>query len=56
MFYNSGKAPDCILNNTPFENEIVDEVVCYGKNCILSANAVYSDARRREVGIYFVVA
>ncbi|NET26649.1 NAD(P)H-quinone oxidoreductase subunit 4 [Okeania sp. SIO1I7] len=51
MFYSTGKAPACILKDTPYENEVLDEAVCYGTNCVLPANAIYTDARPREVAI-----
>ena len=51
MFYSTGQAPACLLKDTPYENELLDETVCFGTNCILPAEAVYTDARPREVAI-----
>ena len=51
MFYSTGKAPVCLLKNTPYENEVLDEAICFGTNCVLPAKAVYTDAKPREVAI-----
>ncbi len=51
MFYSTGQAPACLLKDTPYENEILDEAVCFGTNCVLPAKAVYTDAKPREVAI-----
>jgi len=53
MFYSTGKAPACLLKDTPYENEILDEAVCFGTNCVLPAKSVYTDAKPREVAIAF---
>jgi len=51
MFYSTGQAPACLLKDTPYENEILDEAVCFGTSCVLPAKAVYTDAKPREVAI-----
>ena len=51
MFYSTDKAPACLLQDTPYENETLDEAVCFSTNCILPANSVYTDAKPREVAI-----
>jgi NAD(P)H-quinone oxidoreductase subunit 4 len=51
VFYNSGAAPTCDLNNVGLQNQDNQEAVCFGTNCVLPANARYSDASRREVFI-----
>lgn len=51
VFYNSGAAPTCDLNDTGLNNQNAQEAVCFGTNCILPANARYSDASPREVFI-----
>ena len=51
VFYNSGAAPTCELSDTGLQNQNAQEAVCFGTNCILPANARYSDASPREVFI-----
>jgi NAD(P)H-quinone oxidoreductase subunit 4 len=51
VFYNSGAAPTCNLSDTELNNQNEQEAVCFGTNCILPANARYSDASPREVFI-----
>lgn len=34
-----------------YENEFLDEMVCFGINCILFVEVVYIDVRLREVAI-----
>ncbi|HEY9600543.1 MAG TPA: NAD(P)H-quinone oxidoreductase subunit 4 [Allocoleopsis sp.] len=57
VFYNSGAAPTCDLNDTGLNNQNAQEAVCFGTNCILPANARYSDASPREVfiGVCFLM-
>lgn len=55
VFYNSGTtltcdiAPTCDLSDADLKNQGDQEAVCFGTNCILPANANFSDARPREV-------
>ena len=51
VFFNSGAAPACDLDNIGSQNQDNQEAVCFGTNCVLPANARYSDASRREVFI-----
>ncbi|GAB1539121.1 NAD(P)H-quinone oxidoreductase subunit 4 [Scytonema sp. NUACC21] len=51
VFYGSGLAPACDLNNANLQNQQDDEVVCFGTNCVLPAQAEYRDARPRELFI-----
>ncbi|HEY9660635.1 MAG TPA: NADH-quinone oxidoreductase subunit M, partial [Allocoleopsis sp.] len=51
VFYGTGAAPTCDLTGTGATNQIDQEAVCFGTNCVLPANAEYSDAKPREVFI-----
>jgi NAD(P)H-quinone oxidoreductase subunit 4 len=51
VFYGTGAAPSCDLNNTGLKNQDNEEAVCFGTNCVLPADARYSDASPREVFI-----
>ncbi len=50
VFYNSGAAPTCEIDGS-LKNQDNQEAVCFGTNCVLPANARYSDASPREVFI-----
>jgi NAD(P)H-quinone oxidoreductase subunit 4 len=50
VFYGSGMAPACVLTDAG-KNQGEQEAVCFGTNCVLPANAIYSDAKPREVFI-----
>jgi NAD(P)H-quinone oxidoreductase subunit 4 len=51
VFYGTGIAPTCDVNGTKVLNSDDEEVVCFGTNCILPEQAVFMDARPREVFI-----
>ncbi|ACK73018.1 proton-translocating NADH-quinone oxidoreductase, chain M [Gloeothece citriformis PCC 7424] len=51
LFYGSSAAQMCVLNDDSWDNLGNDEAVCFGTNCVLPANAKYSDAKPREVFI-----
>ena len=57
VFYNSGVVPtcdiipSCDLNDADLKNQGNQEEVCFGTNCVLPANAIFSDARPREMFI-----
>jgi NAD(P)H-quinone oxidoreductase subunit 4 len=57
VFYNSGAAlscdvnPSCDLTDTELKQQGNQEAVCFGTNCVLPANAVFSDAKPREIFI-----
>lgn len=51
VFYGSGVAPTCDIDNANFENKEEEGAVCFGTDCVLPSNAVYSDAQPREVFI-----
>ncbi len=57
VFYNSGAvpscdiAPVCDITDADLKNQGNQEAVCFGTNCVLPADAKFSDARPREVFI-----
>jgi NAD(P)H-quinone oxidoreductase subunit 4 len=51
VFYNPGTAPTCNLTNPSLSNSGNDEAVCFGTNCVLPTEAVFTDAKPREVFI-----
>ncbi|GFE70083.1 NAD(P)H-quinone oxidoreductase subunit 4 [Chroococcus sp. FPU101] len=50
VFFEPGTAPTCEIEGKNLRLG-EDEAVCFGTNCVLPMNAVYSDARPREVFI-----
>ena len=51
VFYNPGAAPACVLGGASNSKNGDDEAVCFGTSCVLPGNAVYNDAKPREVFI-----
>ncbi|MEQ9549641.1 MAG: NAD(P)H-quinone oxidoreductase subunit 4 [Coleofasciculus sp. G3-WIS-01] len=51
VFYGAGIAPTCDIDNANFENKEEEGAVCFGTDCVLPSNAVYTDAQPREVFI-----
>jgi NAD(P)H-quinone oxidoreductase subunit 4 len=51
VFYNPGAAPACVLGGATNSKNGDDEAVCFGTSCVLPGNAVYNDAKPREVFI-----
>jgi NAD(P)H-quinone oxidoreductase subunit 4 len=57
VFYNSGAVPtcditpSCDITDVELQNQGDQEAVCFGTNCVLPAEAEFSDARPREVFI-----
>jgi NAD(P)H-quinone oxidoreductase subunit 4 len=51
VFYGSGAALICDINNAGLENLEDEGTACFGTDCLLPSEAVYSDARPREVFI-----
>jgi NAD(P)H-quinone oxidoreductase subunit 4 len=51
VFYGSGMAPNCDLTDSSQNDSSLQEAVCFGTSCVLPADAVYSDAKPREVFI-----
>jgi NAD(P)H-quinone oxidoreductase subunit 4 len=50
VFY-SGEPPTCDMNDKSWKNAGDQEAVCFGTNCVLPDNAIYSDAKPRELFI-----
>ncbi len=51
VFYSAEGQPICGVDDTKFRNAGDHEAVCFGTNCVLPANAIYSDAKPRELFI-----
>jgi NAD(P)H-quinone oxidoreductase subunit 4 len=51
VFYGSGMAPTCDLVGSSQNEKADQEAVCFGTNCVLPTDAVYTDAKPREVFI-----
>ncbi|MFN5854697.1 MAG: NAD(P)H-quinone oxidoreductase subunit 4 [Pseudanabaenaceae cyanobacterium] len=51
VFYAKEMNPMCELDGSGQGNPDNDEAVCFGTSCVLPSNAVYSDAKPREVFI-----
>ncbi|MBG1244494.1 NAD(P)H-quinone oxidoreductase subunit 4 [Nostoc sp. NZL] len=51
VFYGKGAALICDINNASLENQEDDGTVCFGTDCFVPEDAVYEDARPREVFI-----
>ncbi|MEH1803922.1 NAD(P)H-quinone oxidoreductase subunit 4 [Nostoc sp.] len=51
VFYGKDAALLCDINNSGLENQEDDGTVCFGTDCLVPEDAVYEDARPREVFI-----
>ncbi|MEH2135274.1 NAD(P)H-quinone oxidoreductase subunit 4 [Nostoc sp.] len=51
VFYGKGAALLCDINNAGSENQEDEGTVCFGTDCLVPEDAVYDDARPREVFI-----
>ncbi|MEH2059803.1 MAG: NAD(P)H-quinone oxidoreductase subunit 4 [Nostoc sp.] len=51
VFYGKDAALLCDINNAGLENQEDDGTVCFGTDCFVPEDAVYEDARPREVFI-----
>jgi NAD(P)H-quinone oxidoreductase subunit 4 len=51
VFYGSGAALICDINNAGFENLEDEGTACFGTDCLLPGETLYTDARPREVFI-----
>ena len=51
VFYGSGADLVCDVNNQGFQNQEDEGTACFGTDCLLPTETVYSDARPREVFI-----
>lgn len=53
IFYGDGSSPSCNLGNSGLQKDYQDdqEAACFGTDCVLPANASFSDAKPREIFI-----
>ena len=51
VFYGSGADLVCDVNNQGFQNQEDEGTACFGTDCLLPTETVYTDARPREVFI-----
>ncbi len=53
LFYGTGKIPVCVIGEVKetMEESDNEDVVCFGTNCILPGQAIYEDAKPREIFI-----
>jgi NAD(P)H-quinone oxidoreductase subunit 4 len=51
LFYGTGAAPTCEIGEETSPKPTEQEAVCFGTNCVLPSDAVFSDAKPREVFI-----
>lgn len=51
VFYGQSAALICDINNASLENQEDEGTVCFGTDCLVPEDAVYEDARPREVFI-----
>jgi NAD(P)H-quinone oxidoreductase subunit 4 len=51
VFFNSGAAPVCALPSNTGVVSVEQNSVCFGTNCVLPANAHFTDAKPREMFI-----
>jgi len=53
LFYGTGEIPQCLIGEIKetIDNSDNENVVCFGTNCVLPSQAVYEDAKPREIFI-----
>jgi NAD(P)H-quinone oxidoreductase subunit 4 len=51
VFYGTGAALTCNLEDAKLPNQEAEEAVCFGTDCVLPQQAIYRDASPREVFI-----
>ncbi|AFY74813.1 proton-translocating NADH-quinone oxidoreductase, chain M [Synechococcus sp. PCC 7502] len=54
LFYNTGVFPACVIDAYKERGMGEQEAVCFGTNCSLPAEVIFSDAKPRELAIAFV--
>jgi len=54
LFYNTGVFPACVIDAYKERGMGEQEAVCFGTNCALPAEVIFSDAKPRELAIAFV--
>lgn len=53
LFYNTGVFPACVIDAYKERGMGEQEAVCFGTNCVLPADAIFTDAKPRELAIAF---
>jgi NAD(P)H-quinone oxidoreductase subunit 4 len=53
LFYNTGVFPSCVIDAYKERGMGEQEAVCFGTNCVLPANVIFTDAKPRELAIAF---
>jgi NAD(P)H-quinone oxidoreductase subunit 4 len=51
VFYGSGADLICDINNAGIQNQEDEGTACFGTDCLLPTETVYTDARPREIFI-----
>lgn len=53
LFYNTGVFPACVIDAYKERGMGEQEAVCFGTNCVLPADVIFTDAKPRELAIAF---
>jgi len=53
LFYNTGVFPACVIDAYKERGMGEQEAVCFGTNCTLPADVIFTDAKPRELAIAF---
>lgn len=49
VFYGTGAELKCNIDDAGVENQLEDEAVCFGTDCVIPTQAIYRDASPREI-------
>jgi NAD(P)H-quinone oxidoreductase subunit 4 len=49
VFYGTGAELKCNIGDVGVENQLEDEAVCFGTDCVIPTQAIYRDASPREI-------
>jgi NAD(P)H-quinone oxidoreductase subunit 4 len=49
VFYGTGAELKCNIGDAGVQNQLEDEAVCFGTDCVIPTQAVYRDASSREI-------
>lgn len=49
VFYGTGAELKCNIDDAGVQNQLEDEAVCFGTDCVIPTQAVYRDASPREI-------
>ncbi|MBW4475574.1 MAG: NAD(P)H-quinone oxidoreductase subunit 4 [Tolypothrix brevis GSE-NOS-MK-07-07A] len=49
VFYGTGAELKCNIDDAGVQNQLEDEAVCFGTDCVIPTQAVYRDASSREI-------